>query len=261
MSEREKILRFYRTSGESDLAARLVDLAEAALKSRRYKTSEFLDPFGYSIAETVAAHYPRVRLEADGGYPGAERVKAAFIEDEFRGKADFALAALSAEIDVRYYSISHRDVLGAVLALGIKREMVGDIIMGGRGCQIIVDAAMASFVRDNLTKIGAAPVALAPIPLTDIAPKEEKVKDIRATVASLRLDTVAAAGFGTSRSQMAEDIEAAKVKVNWQDAKGPAQPVKAGDILSMRGRGRVEVVEILGQTKKGRTSIYLKRFI
>jgi RNA-binding protein YlmH len=261
MSEREKILRFYRASGESDLAARLVDMAEGALKSRRYKVSEFLDPFGYSIAETVAAHYPRVRLESDGGYPGAERVRAAFVEEDFRGKPDFELAALAAEVDVRYYSIGHRDVLGAVLALGVKREVVGDIVMGGRGCQIVCDAALAGFIKDNLVKIGAAPVELAPVALADIAPREEKVKEIRATVASLRLDTIAAAGYGTSRSQMTEEIEAAKVKVNWQDAKGPAQPIKAGDVISMRGRGRVEVVEILGQTKKGRTSIYLKRFI
>ncbi len=123
------------------------------------------------------------------------------------------------------------------------------------------EVSLAGFIKDNLRKIGAAPVEPAAIPLTDIAPREEKVKEIRATVASLRLDTVAAAGFGTSRSQMAEEIEAAKVKVNWQDAKGPAQAVKAGDVISMRGRGRVEVAEILGQTKKGRTSVFLKRFI
>lgn len=261
MSEREKILRFYRASGEGDLAARLVDMAEAALKSRRFKVSEFLDPFGYSIAETVAAHYLRVRLTADGGYQGAERVKAAFVEEEFRGVVDFGLTALAATVDVRYYSISHRDVLGAVIALGVKREVVGDIIMGGRGCQIICDNAMVAFIKDNLTKIGPAPVELEIIPLSDIAPREEKIKEIRATVASLRLDTVAAAGFGMSRSQMTEEIEAAKVKLNWQDAKGPSQPVKAGDIISMRGRGRVEVVEIVGLTKKGRTSIFLKRFM
>jgi Uncharacterized conserved protein, contains S4-like domain len=261
MSEREKILRFYRASGEADLAARLVDLAEGALRNRRYKVSEFLDPFGYSIAETVAAHYPRVRLEVDGGYAGAERVKAAFVEEEFRGKVDFGLAALAAEVDVRYYSISHRDVLGAVLALGVKREVVGDIVMGGRGCQLVCDTSMTAFIKDNLRRIGSAAVEPAAIDLADIAPREEKVKEIRATVASLRLDTVAAAGFGTSRSQMTEEIEAAKVKVNWQDARGPAQSVKAGDVISMRGRGRVEVVEIVGQTKKGRTSIYLKRFM
>ena len=63
MSEREKILRFYRASGDADLAARLVDFAETALKSRKYKISEFLDPYGYTIAETVVAHYERLNLE------------------------------------------------------------------------------------------------------------------------------------------------------------------------------------------------------
>jgi RNA-binding protein YlmH len=97
--------------------------------------------------------------------------------------------------------------------------------------------------------------------LSEIAPREERIKEIRTTIASLRLDVVAAAGFGTSRSRMAEEIAADKVKVNWQDAKGASQAIKPGDVISMRGRGRVEVCEVLGQTKKGRTSILLKRFI
>ena len=80
-------------------------------------------------------------------------------------------------------------------------------------------------------------------------------------MASLRLDAIAAAGYGMSRTRMADDIVAAKVKINWQEAKSPSQAVKVGDVISMRGRGRVEVVEIPGQTKKGRYSILLRRFI
>lgn len=261
MSEREKILRYYKASGDAELAARLVDLAESVLRSRKYKISEFLDPYGFSIAETIAAHYERLTLETDGGFPGAERVKAAFAYEEFPGKMDFGLSALSVTVDVRYYQISHRDVLGAVLGLGIKRELVGDIIMGGRGCQIVCDSAMADFISSNLTKIGAAPVEIEPLALTEIAPREERVKEIKTTVASLRLDVVAAAGFGTSRTKMAGEIAADKLKINWQDAKNTSQAIKAGDIISMRGRGRVEVCEVLGQTKKGRISIQLKRYI
>jgi RNA-binding protein YlmH len=261
MSEREKILRYYRTGEDAELAARLVDLAEGAIRLRRFKISEFLDPHGLSIAETIAAHHRTVKLQVDGGYQGAERVKAAFVAEDFPGRPDYSISALAVTVDVRYYQISHRDVLGALMGLGIKREIVGDIITSGQGCQIICDSSMAGFISQNLTKIGAAPAEIAPLDLGEIAPKEERVKEIRATVASLRLDSVAAAGFGTSRSQMAEEIAADKVKVNWQDAKNAAQTIKAGDILSMRGRGRVEVCEVLGQTKKGRTSIFLKRFI
>ncbi|MCX7780372.1 MAG: YlmH/Sll1252 family protein [Negativicutes bacterium] len=261
MSEREKILRFYRASGDDDLAARLLDLAEGALKGRKYRVTEFLDPYGYTIAETVAAHFDRLRLEANGGYQGAERVKAAFVDEDFDGKVIYNISLLAVKWDKRYYHISHRDILGSLMALGIKREMLGDIIMTGEGCQVIVDAAMRDFLSSNLLKIGAAPVSVVAAELTEIVPREEKTKEIRTTVASLRLDVIAAAGFGTSRTKMAAEIAADKLKVNWQDAKNSAQAVKAGDVISMRGRGRLEICEILGQTKKGRFSVLLKRYI
>ena len=116
------------------------------------------------------------------------------------------------------------------------------------------------FLRE-ITMIGAAPVEVKTIELTELAAKEEKIKEIRTTVPSLRLDTVAASGFGVSRSRMADEISAEKLKLNWQEAKSASQAVKQGDVISMRGRGRVEVSEIVGQTKKGRISLLLKRFI
>lgn len=261
MSEREKILRYYRGSGDGDLAARLLDLAETALRNRKYKVSEFLDPYGYSIAETIGAHYGNLQLLSNGGYSGAERVKAIFVNGEFRGTPDLDIEVLSARWDDRYYQLTHRDVLGALMGLGIKREIIGDIIMCGQGCQIIIDASLAGFVIQNFKMIGAASVAVSQLSLSDIAPREEKIKEIRTTIASLRLDVVAAAGFGTSRTTMTDEIGLGKLKVNWQDAKNSAQAIKVGDIISMRGRGRVEVCEVLGQTKKGRISILLKRFL
>ncbi|MCE5286900.1 MAG: YlmH/Sll1252 family protein [Pelosinus sp.] len=260
MADRDKILRYYRASGEEEQAARLLDLAEIVERNHKYKVSEFLDPYGFSIAETIAAHYG-LKLMSDGGYLGAERIKAAFVAEEFPGKVDFGLKAIQAVWDFRYNHISHRDMLGALMGLGVKREVLGDIIMTGEACQIIVDSTMAGFVLANFTQAGSAAVSLSEILLTDIVPRVEKIKEIKTTLASLRLDVVAAAGFGVSRSKMAEDIAAEKIKVNWQDAKSSSQSVKAGDIISTRGRGRVEVCEIFGQTKKGRTSVLLKRFM
>ncbi|BBB93007.1 MAG TPA: YlmH/Sll1252 family protein [Methylomusa anaerophila] len=264
MSERDKILRYYSASGEGELAAKLLDLAEWVLKNHKYKISEFLDPHSQTIAETIAAHYNRLTLLSNGGYTGAERRKVAFADNDFLAiteDVDFSINALSINWDIRYYSLSHRDVLGAVLGLGIKREVTGDIIMLKDHCHIIVDNMMTEYIINNLTTVGQAPVTIEKIMLNEIAPREEKVKEIRSTVASLRLDAVAAAGFGTSRTRMAEEIAALKVKVNWQEAKSSSQTVKIGDVISMRGRGRVEVCEIPGQTKKGRFSVVLRRFI
>ena len=215
MSEREKILRYYRGSSDGDLAARLLDVAATVLRNRKYKVSEFVDPYGFSIAETIGAYYGSLELLSNGGYSGAERVKAIFVNEEFRGIPDLAVEVLAAKWDERYYSLTHRDVLGALMGLGIKREIVGDIIMCGNGCQIIVDASLADFVMQDFKMIGAAPVVLAHMSLSDIAPREEKIKAIKTTVASLRLDVVAAAGFGTSRTTMSDEIGVGKLKVNW----------------------------------------------
>jgi RNA-binding protein YlmH len=261
VNDREKILRYYRSSGDEQLAAKLFDLAAITLKMHRFRTSDFLDPYGYSIAETIAAHNERIVLSANGGYQGAERVKAAFGEKDFRGTPDYNLAALLIKWDKRYYSLSHRDVLGALIGLGLTRDVLGDIIFCSEGCQIVLDNSIKQFALQKLTAIGPATVSTTEISLETIAAREEKVKEIRSTVASLRLDVIAAAGFGTSRSKMTDEITAQKLKVNWQDAKNAAQTIKAGDIISMRGRGRVEVAEILGQTKKGRIALLLKRYL
>ena len=127
--------------------------------------------------------------------------------------------------------------------------------------QFVVEKTLVNYLTSNLTQIGAAPVSLTAITPEDLLQKEEKVKVINATVADLRLDAVAAAGYGVSRSRMADEIKSLNVKVNWKEAKKAAQPVVEGDTISFRGRGRVEVAEIRGTTKKGRISVVLKRFI
>ncbi|MDR3349692.1 MAG: RNA-binding protein [Acidaminococcales bacterium] len=257
---REKIIRYYKAGGDEMLAARLCDLAEAAAKNHKYKTSGFLDPYGLSVAETVAAHFAVLRLEFEGGFAGAERMKAAFIDNEYQGAAVYDIIGLDIKWDGRFCSLSHRDVLGAVIGLGCEREAIGDIVVGGGWAQLAANQAAADFLLGSLSTVGAASVTVSKIDLSALKQKEEKIKDIKATVAALRLDAVAAAGYGVSRSYMAEEIKAQRVKINWKAAKNAAQPVRAGDVVSFRGRGRVEVAEIGGTTKKGRISVCLRRY-
>lgn len=83
MADRDKILRYFKASGDEELAARLVDLAEAARKTARYKVSEFLDPHGRNVADIVAANFEGIRLESDGGFANAERSRIAFVAEDF----------------------------------------------------------------------------------------------------------------------------------------------------------------------------------
>ncbi len=261
MADREKILRYFKAGGDEQLAAKLLDLAEGANKSRKFRVSEFLDPHAYNVAEIIAANFDNVKIAADGGFANAERVKAAFVSDDFYGPPDFGIACFLACWDKRYYDLSHRDILGAFMGTGCRREAMGDIVFVPEGAQFVAEKSLANYLMGNLTQIGAAPVTLQEISRENLLQKEEKVKVISATVADLRLDAVAAAGYGVSRSRMADEIKGLNIKVNWKEAKKAAQPVSEGDIISFRGRGRVEVAEIRGTTKKGRISVTLKRFI
>lgn len=261
MADREKILRYFKAGGDEQLAAKLLDLAEGANKSRKYRVSEFLDPHAYNVAEIIAANFDNVRLETDGGFANAERVKAAFISEDFFGEPDYGISCFLAAWDKRYYDLSHRDVLGAFMGSGCKREALGDIVFVPEGAQFVVEKTLVNYLQGNLTQIGSAPVTLTEISKEELLQKEEKVKVINATVADLRLDAVAAAGYGVSRSRMADEIKSFNVKVNWKEAKKAAQSVNVGDVISFRGRGRVEIEEIKGTTKKGRISVTLKRYI
>ncbi len=260
MDAKEKIIRYYKgTEGEKS-AVKLIDFAMQATKNHKYKLSGFLSPFEQEMANTIANSLD-LKVEFDGGFFGAERQRAAFCHEDFEGTSAFEIAVVKAEWNGNFARLSHRDCLGAVLGLGLEREIVGDIIATKDFARIIVDKKMADFFVMNLTQIGTVAVKTTLDELENIEPKEERVKEIRATVASLRADSIAAAGFGMSRSKAATDISAEKVQLNWQTVKNASQTIKQGDVLSMRGRGRLEVTEITGQTKKGRIGVLLKRYI
>ena len=233
MADREKILRYFKAGGDEELAAKLLDLAEGARKSKKFRITDFLDPHSYNVAEIVAANYENIKIEADGGFNNAERVKAAFIDENFMGAPDYGISCFEVKWDKRFYTIGHRDVLGAFMGMGCKREILGDIVITPEGAHFVADKSFANYIESNLTQIGSAPVTI----------------------------TVAAAGYGVSRSRMADEIKSLNVRVNWKEAKKPSQSVNEGDVISFRSRGRVEVAEIRGTTKKGRMSITLKRYI
>jgi len=259
--QKDKLIRFYKGTEGEGTVVKLADLAETVQKNRKFRISGFLDPFEQEIAETVAANFPGIRVDFAGGYQGAERDRAVFVHEDFPGTpTGFDIDCLMAKWNGQFARLSHRDVLGALMALGIERDRLGDLLVTADSVKIICDSKLADYLLLNLTQIGAIGVSCERTGLDTIAPKEERCKEIRATVASLRVDAIAAAGFGYSRGRAAADIEADKLKLNWQQVRHASQSVKEGDVLSMRSRGRLEVAEIGGTTKKGRTVVVLKRF-
>ena len=158
-------------------------------------------------------------------------------------------------------SLSHRDFLGALMGCGIKRETVGDIYVAAGRCDFLVTRDILPYVLQNLTDAGRTRLHLEQIPLSALEAPEQKTKQIRGTVSSLRLDGVVAEGFALSRSRAAEVITAGKTELNYMLCTKPDRLVAEGDVISVRGLGKMRLEAVGGNTKKGRISIEICRYI
>ncbi len=260
--DREDILEQAAGPEDRALVARVLDKVQAVRKSHEVAVTEFYDPYQQGLISPVLARAPEISFMWSGGYEGAERQRLVICPDYLEpARLDPELEVLSVTGNLKFQKVSHRDFLGAVLGLGIKREKIGDVLVNRQGCYVIIDRSIAGYVVSNLIKVHRVTVRVERISPGDMALPEVKVKEVFATVSSLRLDAVAAAGFGVSRSKMAGEIGAEKVKVNWNVIADCSYSVKEGDRISVRGRGRAEIEEVRGETRKGRISLVIKRYI
>ena len=161
MADREKIIRFYKGTEGEEIVIKLIDAVAAVNKTRKFRATDFLDPYGCEIAETVVAHYDGISVDFFGGYIGAERQCANFVHEDFMGKPSYNISVVKATWNDKFYRLSHRDVLGALMGLGIKREQIGDLLITLGMVKIICTTKMADFILQNLTQIGSAKVFLS----------------------------------------------------------------------------------------------------
>lgn len=245
-----------------EMAARVLDRAEQALKTWDIVQTDFLSPPEGMDVQQMFSRLTEVQIVAWGGYPQAERQRVAIARSDLPlDSSNIELAALSIAGNFLFDPATHRDFLGALLGTGIVREKVGDIIvLGDRGAQAIVVPELVEFLETSLTQVRSVPVKTQRIDFSELSIREPKKKEMTTVEASLRLDAIASAGFGMSRSKMADMISAGDVRVNWREVSQPSHQLKTGDLVAIRGKGRLEIGDI-AVTKKERYRILLTRFI
>ncbi len=252
METQEEVKRFL---------ARITEIGERCLRRQEPEWTDFLDPSQLEQAKANLTWNSGIRFRVFGGYPKAERQRLVVYPDYYLAETiepPLGFLEIRANGDE---SLSHRDFLGALLALGIKREKLGDLLVADSICQVITTPEMLPLIISQLTQVGNNRVMVSEIEPEQLNIPNLREKEIRTTVASLRLDAIAALGFGESRTKMAREIKAERIKVNWRPVKNPDQTVNPGDIISMRGRGRVVFRETTGTSKKGRLGVVLVRLL
>lgn len=199
-----------------------------------------------------------------GGYEGAERQILVYLPEYLEKDALYEEDSPLVCLRATFYdgdTPSHRDFLGALMGEGIARETVGDICVGRGQCDFFVTAEIAPYVLQNFTGAGRTKVHLEQIPLSAVSVPEPETKEIRDTVASVRLDSVIASGFRIGRSAAAQYVNAGKAAIDGLPCVKPDKAVEEGCKISVRGLGKIKLRSVGGQTKKGRISIIIDRYI
>lgn len=262
MKTREEIFRaLAHDEDERLLLAQLWDRLETCRERCYLTATRFLDLHERALAEDA------VRLLGAsnecvfyGGYEDAERVCAIFFPDYLTAEDAVStenspiclLRAAKSPAD----TLAHRDYLGALMGLQIERAMIGDILVHETGADIFVMREMADFVRLHFDRAGRRRITLAEAPVESLRRAAAEEIEGDGSVASLRLDSVAALVFGLSRAEAQTRIEKGTVFLNNRACLKPDREIGEGDKLTVRGLGRARVVSLGGVSRKGRRFVH-----
>jgi len=244
---------------EESLSA-LENAAKLASLKGLSRFTRFLDPAQAASAARIAQQHG-CRFSCWGGFPDAERAIGCFHPfDENIFPEQYPIVCLHSSYSSKFCSISHRDLLGAFMALGLTRSCVGDMIIVGSDVYLFAEEKTAPYIAQSMNEAGRVPLRFSM--LHQIPPMPAPQGDsFSVVVSSLRLDAVLAAAYHLSRSESAALVRSGLVKVNHIICEHVDCLINEGTLLSVKGRGRVRLMTVNGVTKKQRIGISLFRYL
>ncbi|OIK14015.1 RNA-binding protein [Bacillus sp. MUM 116] len=215
------------------------------------KLTDFLDPREQHILKVLIGENGSIQYRIFGGKSGMERKRALIIPDYFSENLnDFQIALFEIEYPAKFVTIEHPKVLGTLMSLGLKRGKFGDILFENERVQFFTSQEVSDYIKLNLQSIGRTTVKIKELKLDQAISVHDNWVESELTVSSLRLDTVVSGIHHLSRQKSQLLIQQGLVKVNWTVTESPSFDCYAGDLISVRGHGRVKILSIDGKTKK-----------
>lgn len=239
---------------------RIIDSANHVNKYHEKQVTGFLSPDLLVYMPYIFSNYPDLQFHLEGGYEGAEYKRLA-IEPAYIYDHESSVLILEMTYAAKYGEIGHRDVLGAVLGLGVKRDVIGDILVESGRVQVMTTKEMATYIMGQINKIGRMTVSSKLVELSQLITLEEACVLIHTTVKSLRLDAIVSKGFNVSRAKALALIKSDAVKLNHNIMNQAAKEIAEDALISVRGHGRIRLEGLQGLSKKEREKITIKKYI
>lgn len=245
------------------LKKRLAELAEKSWRNNQYVFTNFLNMAEMNTFYEMKREIAHVPFTVFGGTENCERQMIRFGSEELFGYEEpFPICCLLAEPLIEKFSddFSHRDFLGAIMNLGIEREIVGDIAIKGKKAYIFCTENIAPYIAENLVQVRHTSMQCR---VLDEAPDILKptLERREVTAASERIDAISGKLCNLSRSQSILAFREKKVFVNGRQCENNSYQLKSGDVVTYRGFGKFIYEGIKYETKKGRICVELSVYV
>lgn len=241
--------------GNEEFAKRIYDQIDQMQRYQRVIITPFFTPEEARITQIICGKQTAYGMS--GGYVNAERVRFAFLpyaDDQ----ASFPTICLKATFSTAFSTLSHRDVLGALMNLGMERDAIGDLILQEGKIYVFCDEKVENYICCNLTRIKRCTIHFQRCE-EELQHEQEMVEETR-IVSSLRLDVLVSSLAHVARGKANEMIRAGLIKVDHVIQNQPSFFCKEQATISIRGKGRFQFVEVKRNTKKDHLIIEIKRY-
>lgn len=270
---KQEIVKQYGEEKDKILVAKILDKIQFASQRNQIQTTDFLDGYEQKIAQKVLQQVKCQVATLYGGYEDAERKMIYFfperlielLEENWQNSKmiqnEMKVISIQLPNDLKG-QYQHRNYLSGLMKLGIKREKLGDILVRENGADILVQADILDYLLVNLqelTRFQKAKILSKEISELEVVPI--KLEKITILVPQLRLDVVVSELLHMSRTKANEVISQERVLVNYEIKIKNATMLQVGDMLTIRGKGKFKIGEIISQTTKGKLRVEIEKYV
>ncbi|WP_243115708.1 RNA-binding protein [Periweissella cryptocerci] len=258
MTDLENITQHFRPD-EANFIEQVQGWVRQVADEYRPVLTHFLNPRQRFIAQTIVNREDGMRQASRGGLPNAEMQRMLIYPDYYVFvEADFHLQLMEIVYPTKFADIHHNQILGTLVNQGIERNVFGDILGANETWQFLIEDKMVDYFSLQVDRIGNIKVHLMPHAMADIVQPEVDWVQTQTTIASLRIDVIISTAFNISRSRVKTLVEGGAVRLNWTEIIKPDYELATGDMLSVRGFGRMRLVELEGTTKKDKLRVVME---
>lgn len=251
-------------SEEAQLKKRFLELADRAYTNGQYQFTGFLNLAETSLFLQTAREFPHVHYSLFGGMEDCERQMVRLGSEVMMGYEEpFPIRCIKAEPNMQKFAdqLSHRDVLGALMNLGVERSTIGDIMLCDNVAYIFCTEKMAGYLTAELTQIRHTPVRCCVVEELPEAATLRKTENVRVQVSSLRLDAIISKVYNLSRGDSLELFRAKRVFVGGKICENNSYAVKENEVISVRGFGKFKFLSQDGMSKKGKLNVTVGKYV